>query len=82
MASAVGAIPEMLDGGRCGLLVAPGDRAALTEALERVLTDAPLARALSDRARRAIDARYSITAVTSRYVELYRRLASNAGRRS
>ena len=82
VASAVGGIPEMLDGGRCGLLVAPGDPAALAQALERVLTDAPLARVLSDRARGAIGDRYSITAVTSSYAELYRRLAATAGRRS
>ena len=79
VASAVGGIPEILDGGRGGVLVAPGDAVGLAEALKRVLTDAPLARALSDRARRAIVERYSIKAITWSYVELYHRLATTAG---
>ena len=41
LASAVGGVAEMLEGGRAGGLVAPGDRAALAEALAAALHDAP-----------------------------------------
>jgi glycosyltransferase involved in cell wall biosynthesis len=75
VASAVGAIPEMLDGGRGGLLVPPGEASALAAALARVLGDAALARSLGERAREAVRRRYSIEAVTAQYVELYRQLA-------
>ena len=34
LATAVGAIPELLEGGRCGRLVAPNDLAALTHGLQ------------------------------------------------
>ena len=41
MASAVGGLPEYVDDGTTGLLVPPGDGAALAEAIVRVLTDPP-----------------------------------------
>lgn len=75
VASAVGAVPEMLDSGHCGLLVPPGDPAALAAALERVLDDPPLAHTLGARARQAVRRHYSIGAVAGQYVELYRQLA-------
>jgi glycosyltransferase involved in cell wall biosynthesis len=38
VATAVGGVPELLDGGRAGMLVPPGDVAALADAVA-VLTD-------------------------------------------
>lgn len=75
VASAVGGIPEMLEDGACGVLVAPGDASALADALERVLADGALAGRLAAAARAAIDERYAIGVVARRYVELYRELA-------
>lgn len=53
IASAVGGIPEMIEDGKSGLLVPPGDESALATALERVLADrafsASLGRAARDR---------------------------------
>lgn len=43
IASDVGDIPQAVPDGRAGLVVPPGDEDALTEALERLLTDAELA---------------------------------------
>ena len=40
----VGAVPELLGHGSCGVLVPVGDTAGLTQALERLVTD-PLLRA-------------------------------------
>jgi glycosyltransferase involved in cell wall biosynthesis len=47
VASAVGGIPEMIDDGRTGLLVAPHDAPALGAAIARLLTDHPLADTLA-----------------------------------
>lgn len=48
-ATAVGGVPELL--GDSGLLVTPGDPAALAAAVERLLTDLGLAKDLASRAR-------------------------------
>ncbi|MBZ5659114.1 MAG: hypothetical protein LAO08_01800 [Acidobacteriia bacterium] len=51
-----------------GILAVPqGDRQALAGALENVLTDASLRRALSDRSRQAHEKYFSWTAITARF---------------
>jgi glycosyltransferase involved in cell wall biosynthesis len=42
IASNLAGIPEILDGGSCGMLVPPGDVAAMIAAIERLLDDQPL----------------------------------------
>ncbi len=49
--SRVGGIPDVVADGETGLLVPPGDAAALSEALERVLSDRALAERLGVEAR-------------------------------
>lgn len=39
VASRIGQLPELLDGGRCGLLVAPGDAGELAQALDDLACD-------------------------------------------
>jgi glycosyltransferase involved in cell wall biosynthesis len=75
VASAVGAIPEMLDHGRCGVLVAPGDAEGLAGALARVVGDDALARSLGDAGRERVREHYSAEVVARRYAALYRELA-------
>jgi len=58
VASAVGAIPEMIDDGRAGVLVTPGDRPALRETLQGLLADEPRRRALAAAGRDRIQERY------------------------
>jgi len=73
VASAVGSIPEVLDQGRCGRLVAPGDERALADALLEAVNDpAPQARlaAAGERVRQV----YSADAMAAQYQALYRRL--------
>ena len=48
VASRVGGIPDLVQDGVSGLLVAPGDNAALADALVRLLTDRELAERLSE----------------------------------
>ena len=54
----VGAIPELLDGGRRGLLVDPGDRRALRTAIRRLLDDEALRGQLAAGALAAVAERF------------------------
>jgi len=51
VAHAIGGVPEAVLDGETGLLVAPGDTTALTQAFARLLDDAPLRRRLGEAAR-------------------------------
>jgi glycosyltransferase involved in cell wall biosynthesis len=54
VASAVGGIPELLEDGVTGLLVPPGDVAALRAALQRLLADPALRRRMGRAGRRRV----------------------------
>jgi glycosyltransferase involved in cell wall biosynthesis len=71
VATRVGGIPSVVNDGREGLLVPPGDVAALAKALERVISDVPLRRAIEDRAREALLARYDVGRTARAYESLY-----------
>lgn len=62
---------EVLDDGTTGLLVSPGDQAALDAALTRLVQDAVLRRRLGDAAQMHARARYAIGVVGPALVELY-----------
>jgi glycosyltransferase involved in cell wall biosynthesis len=53
LATRVGGIPDLVEDGVNGMLVTPGDVAALADALVRLLTDRSLAERLGDGARRS-----------------------------
>jgi glycosyltransferase involved in cell wall biosynthesis len=71
VASRVGALPEMLEGG-CGVLVPPRDAGALAAALGQVIADEGLRRALGMRARARAWAEYHVEPVFERYLALWR----------
>jgi glycosyltransferase involved in cell wall biosynthesis len=74
VASRVGGIPEVVEDGITGLLVTPGEPAALASAIDAVLTDPDLARRLGANAgRRAPD--YELGRVATEMHGLYRDLA-------
>ncbi|HXH05811.1 MAG TPA: glycosyltransferase family 4 protein, partial [Vicinamibacterales bacterium] len=75
VATRVGGVPAVLDEGRGGLLVAPGDAASLAAAIRRCLADRDLAAALAAHARRQVAVRFTSRAMAERYLELYRELA-------
>lgn len=54
VASSVGGIPDLIQHGETGLLVPPGDTAALAEAMERLLADPEAAWQMGRRARQAV----------------------------
>jgi glycosyltransferase involved in cell wall biosynthesis len=71
VASDVGGIPEAVRDGIEGLLVPPGDTAALQSALTRLLTDAHLRERLAAAARTRAQQSYSVGAMAEAYVALY-----------
>jgi glycosyltransferase involved in cell wall biosynthesis len=79
VATAVGGVPEVIEDGRTGLLVAPRDPAALAAGLTRLLADPSERRRIADEAYRRLD-RFTLDAVAARFGELYETLARNAGR--
>ena len=72
VASKVGGIPETVADEESALLVPPADSAALARALERVLTDAPLAVRLRENALAAVTTRHTPEAYTATLLRLYR----------
>ncbi|HEU5253641.1 MAG TPA: glycosyltransferase [Solirubrobacterales bacterium] len=55
VSSAIGGTDELIEDGRSGLLVAPGDAKALAAALRRLLADPALREGLAARARQRVD---------------------------
>ena len=72
VATAVGGIPELISHGRSGLLVPPGDIAALNHALAMVLDDPRLAERLGAAARLRIQAGFSFEKMCLETEALYR----------
>jgi glycosyltransferase involved in cell wall biosynthesis len=71
VSTAVGAAPELLGGGARGLLVPPGDVAALASAIDRLLRDGDLAARLAAAARRHVRERYGRLAMVRRFERFY-----------
>jgi glycosyltransferase involved in cell wall biosynthesis len=75
--SRVGAIPELLDNGRCGLTAAPGDVQHFAEALDTLLSD----RAMCERLSRAAHARARSNYDTAAALPLFIQAFEKARRR-
>jgi glycosyltransferase involved in cell wall biosynthesis len=72
VAAATTGVNELVQDGRTGLLVAPGDTEAWAAALGRVVRDQPFAAALAAAAREDARFRFDIGVVGPALVELYR----------
>lgn len=73
IASAVGEVPTVLDGGRAGTLVAPADAAGLAAAMDALLSDRVRARALGAAAQTRANAGYAFDVMMGAYRALYAR---------
>ena len=71
VASAVGAIPELIRDRENGLLVAPGDVDGLVRALETLISDPEARRTLGEAARETVRARHEIDLYCRRLRGLY-----------
>jgi glycosyltransferase involved in cell wall biosynthesis len=77
IASRVGDVPNLLEDGRTGFLVAPGDASGLAAALRRLRGLAPEDRlAMGARARQVVEERFRMELVAARYLALYESLVS------
>jgi glycosyltransferase involved in cell wall biosynthesis len=84
VATDVGGNRELLCDGAYGLLVPPGDVAALTAAIDRLLRDRPLACRLGASARQRAMTEYGVAMQVGRYEVFYRTLVDDRrdGRRT
>lgn len=71
IASATSGIPEAITDGRDGLLVPPGEVAALAGALGRVFSDRALRTRLAEAALQTAGRRFSVEGMAAGYEELY-----------
>ena len=67
-----GAVPEILDNGRAGEIVPPGDVKALAEALRKLMVDGELRRSLGDAAKKRFEERFHPDRVMGEILEVYR----------
>lgn len=77
VATAVGAVPEMLEHERTALLVPVGDAGAMAAALRRLVEDRGYAEALGRRARASLFPRFAPAARVDKVVRVYAELAAN-----
>lgn len=71
IASEVGGIPELVEDGRSGILVPPGDVEALSNALARLAGDAQLRQAIGHAGRRRIVAGFDLRSSTRQRASLF-----------
>jgi N-acetyl-alpha-D-glucosaminyl L-malate synthase BshA len=74
VATRVGGIPEVVEDGVSGVLVAPGDAAGLARAVETLIADPGRRMTLGEAARRHAHNRFSAEIIVPRYEALYRRV--------
>ncbi|MEM0449186.1 MAG: glycosyltransferase family 4 protein [Methanomassiliicoccales archaeon] len=72
IATDVGGIPEMIDSGRNGILVQPGNPKNFGAALIKVLMDKKFASSLANQARSKVCEQFSATKMASTTAEMYR----------
>lgn len=74
--SRIGGIPEVIEDGRCGLLVPPNDPQALAGALLRVLGDNELRRRMGQAARRRVEQKFAWPVIAGQLKRLYECIGS------
>lgn len=80
VATDVGGTSEALVDGVNGLLVKPGEPAAMAAAINRLLEDVPIARQLGAQAKRTVSDRFSLDRMVSATESLYDRLLASKQR--
>jgi len=78
VATAVGEVPTVLEGGHAGVVVRPGDAAVLADALASLLSDPAEARRLGAAAAARASEAYTLSSMLDRYAALYEKALSPA----
>jgi glycosyltransferase involved in cell wall biosynthesis len=71
VASAIGGVLELIDDGRTGILVPPGDPAVLAQRIVSLMTDASLGRQLGEAAAAHVRANYSFEQMVKAFEGVY-----------
>lgn len=79
VSSAIGGTDELIEDGRSGLLVAPGDAGGLAAALRRVIDDPALRESLAARARERVEAGLTREQMAARVGAVHRELLGEVG---
>jgi starch synthase len=79
--SRVGGVPEVVADGKTGLLVPPGDAAALADAINLLLADPPLAAEMGRLGRARAEADFGWPGIAAQTAALYAELTGNEPRR-
>lgn len=79
IASAAGGIVDIVRDGRNGILVPPGDAAALSAAIGRMMDDPQAAREMGIHGRQDVERDFSWDAIADRLAEIYRNVATKRG---
>ncbi|UCF05928.1 MAG: glycosyltransferase [bacterium] len=80
VATAVGSIPEMVTDGVEGMLVPPGDVAALSEALGSLESDPERRARMGEAGRKRVEENFTEERMVRRYAELFRGFDTGPGR--
>lgn len=71
VASRLGALEELIDDARSGLLVPPGDVHALADALERLITDSSLRARCVETGRKQVEAQWGLDRMVDETLQVY-----------
>ena len=71
----VGCVEDLLDGGRCGRIIEPGDEEGLAVALRELASDESFRRNFAEAGLKHVRSHYSLDVMLGRYRELYLRAA-------
>ena len=74
VASNVGGIPEIIEDGKTGLLIDPGDIKSLSDAVSKILSDETLARSMGHAAKEAARKRFTVSLACEKTVQAYREI--------
>jgi len=74
LATRVAGVPSLVEDGRSGLIVPPGDLPALVRAMERLLADPALRLSLAEEARRRVQTHFSFDRRMAKVAQIYDRL--------
>ena len=77
IATAVGAVPELVDDGTTGVLVPPDDAGALAAAITHILGDSELRSEMAGRARASASRRFTTAKMAAEFESLYAELSAH-----
>ena len=72
IASGVGAIPEMLDNGKCGVVIKPRCADEISVAVEKLISDEDAKSSMAANARTRVNHEYSVSSVWNRLVNVWK----------